>query len=245
MIKSILWKEWREQQWKLAFGTVMLLFFTGSFMMAQITTDRETTILTWILGGLLLSLYSAMGVFAPEHSNKTTTFLASKPLEAWKVFACKWFVGWLNFAVPLMVCSLVLGFTTIKGIKYPGISSRIMGMDISGTLGAIALSTMFYTLTCCLAPRKSSEALVGFTGLIVFFAMIIHLIISSEIIIAPSYLTGLTLFQQMILFINPFFWIHLIKPLHYTVYVSVLILEQATVFSMVLWFGLRKWQRNI
>jgi len=245
MIKSILWKEWREQQWKLAFGTVMLLFFTGSLLASRIVSDNEVVLIVWLFGGFLLALYSAMGVFAPEHSNKTTTFLASKPLEAWKVFACKWFVGWLNFAVPLMICSLVLGFTTIRGIKYPGTGPRIMGMDISGTLGAIALSTMFYTLTCCLAPCKSSEAFVGFTGLIVFFAMIIHITIFSEIIITPSYLTGLTLFQQMILFINPLFWIHLIKPLHDTVYVSVLILEQATVFSMVLWFGLRKWQRNI
>ena len=159
MIKPLIWKEWHEQRWKLAFGTVMLVFFTGSLIAARLTTNSESIYVVLFFGGIILSLYSAMGVFAPERTGGTTTFLASKPIAAWKVFACKWFFGWLNFVVPMLVSVLCFQFVAFE---WPADSSLARVMFAS-----ICLATMFYSMTCCFAPRKSSEAFVGFIGLII------------------------------------------------------------------------------
>ena len=235
MIKPLIWKEWHEQRWKLAFGTVMLLFFTGSFLAARIATQSEFLIVLWFFGGLILALYSAMGVFAPEWTGRTTTFLVSKPIAGWKIFACKWLIGWLNFAVPMIVCSLCLQFVSLGWDA---------GNIIKGILASLSMATMFYSMTCCFAPRKSSEAMVGFVGLVVFFAMFLHLIIGQVTIIKTSYESGFPLLQQMVLLINPIFWMVLVNPIHTELNQNVLFVEQGLLFAVVIWIGLRKWQRR-
>ncbi len=241
MIMPLIWKEWHEQRWKLAFGTVVLLFFTGSFLAAKVTTERELLVVIWLLGGLVLSLYSAMGIFAVESSNNTTTFLASKPVKSWKVFACKWFFGWLNFAVPMLACSLFMAFNVLKmGPEY------IFGLKsiIRGTTATVCMATMFYTMTCCLAKRKSSEAYVGFTGLVIFFIFFVHMIFTDRLV-EPA-LDNIDLFylQEIFFFINPLFWFTQIIPSSCDIHVGILFIVQALLFAVVIWIGLRKWQRS-
>ena len=234
MIKPLIWKEWHEQRWKLAFGTVMLAFFTGSLLAACLTTNREIIVVVWILGGLVLSLYSAMGVFAPEITNGTRIFLSSKPLQSWKIFACKWLIGWLNFAVPVIVCSLYLQFVSLTWDA---------GNIIKGMLVSLSMATMFYSMTGCFAPRKSSEAIVGFTGLIVFSGMAVHLM-STELIVTTGDYQHLSFFQEMFMFINPMFWMMLMSPIVSGIRESILFVEQGLLFAVVIWIGLRKWQRS-
>lgn len=241
MISPLIWKEWHEQRWKLAFGTVMLLFFTGSFLAAKVTTQGELVVVIWVFGGLILSLYSAMGVFASESSNNTITFLASRPVKSWKVFACKWFFGWLNFVIPMFVCSLCLAVNILQ--MEPEYIIRLKSV-IRGTAATVCMATMFYTMTCCLAKKRSSEAFVGFAGLVIFFFLLVHLMLVEVTIIMTTGPTDFSLFQQMVLFINPLFWTMLVKPLPHETYYGVLLIEQGLIFTAVVWIGLRKWQRS-
>ncbi|MBN2455280.1 MAG: hypothetical protein JXB29_01885 [Sedimentisphaerales bacterium] len=234
MIKPLIWKEWHEQRWKMAFGTVMLLFFTGSFLAARVTTQSELLIVLWFFGGLILALYSAMGVFAPEWTGRTTTFLVSKPVAGWKIFACKWLIGWLNFAVPMIVCSLCLQFVSLGWGA---------GNIIKGILVSLSMATMFYSMTCCFAPRKSSEAMVGFAGLIVVFGMLVHLMVINVTVIMENY-QHLSFFRQMFMFINPVFWMMPISPLNSKIHEGILFIEQGLLFAVVIWIGLGKWQRR-
>ena len=240
MTKPLIWKEWREQRWKLAFGTVMLAFFTGSLLAARLTTNREIIVVVWVLGGLVLSLYSAMGVFAPEITNGTRTFLLSKPLKSWEIFLGKWFFGWLNFAVPMLICSAALAAIVLL---HP--EGRLFELKYiaRGTFAGICLGTMFYSMTCCFAPRRSGEALVGFTGLIVLFVFIIHLMIEN-ITIYTSYTTGFPFSDQLRLFVNPILWVNFIKPIHSNMHQSLLVAEQTILFIVTILIGLRKWRRS-
>ena len=239
MIKTILWKEWREQRWKLAFGSVMLLFFTGSLLASRVATDKEVVLVTWFFGGFVLAFYSAIGVFAPEQTNRTTTFLASKPLETWKVFACKWLMGWLNFVVPMLICGLCLQLIWL-------------GWDIGyvtrGFIGSVCVTTIFYSMTCCLAPRKSSEALVGFVGLIVIIAIMFHgLLVEGVFRRSVVEMENPTYFYQMISFVSPVYWIPISVQERFRENLNLYLffVIQAVLFTMVIWVGLRKWRRSI
>lgn len=242
MMKSIIWKEWREQRWKLAFGTVMLVFFTGSMLAARLTTDREIIVVVWIFGGMILSLYSAMGVFAPETTAGTKVFLTSKPIPPWKVFCCKWSFGWLNFALPMLICSVAL---LMRGLFRP--DGNLFGHEriIKGTFLAVGYGTMLYSLTCCLAPRKSGEALVGFVGLIVLVAIFMHmLIIQATIFHGLQHGGRIGALGEMMVCINPVSLMHLMNPMPGISRYSILLVEQAALFAVVIAIGLRKWQRS-
>jgi len=243
MIRPLIWKEWHEQRWKLAFGTVMLASFTWSLLAARLTTDREVVVVIWILGTLILSLYSAMGVFAPERAAKTAAFLSSKPVGSRKVFFCKWFFGWLNFAVPLLVCclGLVVSFLVQPQGRYFDI-----GFIARGTFGAICVGTMIYSMTCCLAPRKSGEALTGFVGLMVLLAMFIHVFLTETIVPIRLYpIEEPGILEEVASFINPIFWMHFIEPIPgCSSRLSILFVEQTILLLLCLWLGIRKWQRS-
>ena len=241
MIKPLIWKEWQEQRWKMAFGTVMLAFFTGSLLAAQLTTNREIIVVVWVLGGLVLSLYSAMGVFAPEIINGTNTFLSAKPIQSWKVFFCKWFFGWLNFAGPMLICSAALAVIVLS---HP--EGRLFELKYiaKGTLAGVCLGTAFYSMTCCFAPRKSGEALVGFTGLIVLFVFILYFAINAFMLTKTDFADGISLSQELWLYVNPLFWINFIQPMLHDMHQSLLVAEQAILFIVTILIGLRKWQRS-
>lgn len=238
MITPILWKEWREQRWKLAFGTVMLIFFTGSFFAARVSSNREVTIVIWVFGGLLLGLYSAMGVFAPERTHRTVTFLAAKPVVPWKVFFVKWLVGWLNMAVPMAACT-VLALVVEHG-NYP---ARRLAAGLAGGLG---LATAFYTLTCCLSPRRAGEAMVGVCGLLVFLVALIHMFIAEPAyfrqVSQPGFDPSLAL--QVFVFINPIFWLVLIDHMPGMMSWGIFGVTQGAVFGLTMAIGYRNWRRS-
>ncbi|HBG77596.1 MAG TPA: hypothetical protein DDW84_01930 [Phycisphaerales bacterium] len=237
MIEPLLWKEWHEQRWKLAFGTVMLVFFTGAFFAAKLTSDREVVVVVWGLGGLVLSLYSAMGAFAPEVTYRTKLFLFAKPAELWKSFFCKWFFGWLNFAVPMVLCSAILALITL--LRQDG-SSFALKYVIRGTFAVVCTGTMFYSMTCCFAPAKGGEAAVGITGLLILLVSLFHgmfIDIVGRISDCPE------LLREIIVFISPFTWLHIMGRI-YNMRTSVLITEQAIIFIVTILIGLRKWRRS-
>lgn len=242
MIKPLIWKEWHEQRWKLAFGTVMLVFFTGALLAARVSTDREIVVVVWFFGGLVLSLYSAMGVFAPERTGGTTTFLVSKPIAVWKVFICKWFFGWLNFAVPMLVCGTVL---VVIALLHP--EGRLFELKYiaKGTFTVLCMATAFYSMTCCFAPRKSSEAFVGFVGLLVFFVVLIHLFLSQFHAFGLIRLgKEFRIIDDIMLFINPLYLMSFIEHNSWVEHTAILWIVQTIIFLFVLWVGLRKWQRR-
>lgn len=241
MIRPLIWKEWHEQRWKLAFGTVMLASFTWSLLAARLSTESEVIVGAWILGALVLSLYSAMGVFAPERAAKTVTFLSSKPVECWKVFLCKWFFGWLNFAVPIIVCCLGL---VVSLLVHP--QGRYFNIEFiaRGTFGAICIGTMIYSMTCCLAPRNSGEAFTGLVGLIILLVMFIHLFLLEFAIFPGIGKEDLGFFGKMAFYINPYIWVTFIEPTSKFSELCFIFTEQTILLLVCMWLGKRKWQRS-
>jgi hypothetical protein len=241
MLRPLIWKEWHEQRWKLAFGTVMLLFFTLSLIVSELATDGEIFFVIMLFGGAIMALYSAMGVFSPERMNKTNTFLVSKPVEYWKVFLCKWFFGWLNLALPLLVCSLSIYIT---GLLRP--EGRFFTSDILSNwlIIGILFGTIFYTMTCCFAPRNATEAFVGITGLIILVIEILYLFTSylftNWLIFRNSAINGYNIFFANI---NP---MYILNNMDYSFscYDHAWIIEQSVLFFITLYIGFRKFKRS-
>jgi ABC-type transport system involved in multi-copper enzyme maturation permease subunit len=244
MIQAVIWKEWRQQRWKLAFGCVLLVFFLGTLASAQLTTSRELVIAVMIFGGMLLALYSAMGAFATEVSEGTVEFLAARPVRPGWVFLTKWFFGWLNFTVPLVLCCVFLWLR-----RTPVTTHGVLREDElrTGALSAFMLTTMFYTLTCCLSRRRASEAEVGLTGLVILGVLMIHLFLCLVAFAdAMQHRDPLNVFRITFAFINPL--LHLFRHLLVGTPDELktwFVVEQAVVFALVMVWGSRRWQRSV
>jgi len=238
----ILWKEWHEQRWKMAFGTVMLAFFTSSFIVARVVSFDEVLILSWVIGANILWLYSAMSAFAPERSNGTLAFLVSKPARPLRVFLTKWFFGWLNFAVPLIATAISLAVSCLA-VNVPVNISNIAQAMIS----AICFGTVLYTLTCCLAPAKSGEAFVGLTGILILLTITLYTMVGYRVV---NYLEG-PIYQQhpvlaeAIFGTCPFYLFGMKQNMLLRPWPKNLVyFEQAALVVLALWFGYRRWRKR-
>jgi ABC-type transport system involved in multi-copper enzyme maturation permease subunit len=235
MSKPLIWKEWREQRWKTVFGTVMALAFLGATTAARVMTAREAVALVWAFIILLLPLYSAMGVFAPERSAGTLHFLASRPFKPFQVFFWKWLFGWLNVAIPLLACSLLALLLDYRRIVFPD--------DLWPFLWCLWAATVFYTAICCLAPIAASEAQVGLFGLAILLAAVLH----SRLSIMMNWMRndwkiGMRVFDSL----NPAVIFRDILPgSRQADRLAIAIVLQLAVGVLILLAGYRKWRRSL
>jgi hypothetical protein len=237
----IIWKEWHEQRWKLAFGTVMLVFFTCSMAIAHVVSFKEVVATAWLIGANILWLYSAMGVFAPEQSNGTLPFLVSKPIRPLRVFLVKLLFGWLNFALPLIAAYISLSivcFATGEPDSIP-VTARAMA-------AALCFGTVLYTLTCCLAPSKSGEAFVGLTGILVLLTVTFYTMLGASTIFrlleGPRFKGSLL--SEAVFGTCPVYLFDIANQFVRPWPKNLVYFEQAAIVLLALWFGYRKWQRR-
>lgn len=236
MVSPIVWKEWREQRWFVAFGTVMLLSFAGIATAARVVTADEAAIATCMIGGTILTLMSAMGVYASEHTNRTKTFLMSRPLDPRKVFLWKWFFGWFNIIVPLAATAmlvLVLG-------GWP----RGPWIPVLRSAGVMVLCmTNIYSLICCWAPRRASEAQVGLFGLGVLVACLLHIVVVINVLFALGSRSTMRLPTSILLSINPLYLFQGVSdPWAGTLKIGIPV--QLALLAVTLLHGLRTWERS-
>jgi hypothetical protein len=111
---SLLWKEWREQRWKMAALTVLMaclpilsLLFFGFYNDQQVV---QSVLLMPASGifvySIVASLFVGMSVSAGENARNTSTFLRGLPVSMWQPGSAKLLTALLVLVVPL--CALVL-----------------------------------------------------------------------------------------------------------------------------------------
>lgn len=242
--QALLWKEWTEHRWKLAFGTVMLASFAGALSAWGGISHRELIILVMAIGCLKLSILNAMGTFAQEHSEGTTLFLATRPIEAWRVFLGKWLIGWINVVVPLMACGLTMG---VWFGSSPHSGPVVHGL-VRGTLAIAWIATALYSLTCCTPLVRTGPAGVGLAGLFWAGAMLLHVFLL-EFLSTPAFHAP-SLMHTLTSFVNPVLVLALVDPMPSLknaswLPIAVAIAEQGILLSVVLWVGLRNWKRSV
>jgi hypothetical protein len=158
MFRSLVWKEWHEQRWRLWFGVFLLGVFTLIGLRTRIMPDEQIVVFTIIVGGMLLPLMASMGLVAPERAEGTIVRLLALPVPTWKVVAAKGVVGALVCATPILVSAII-------GLLMAG--SREMPWDeLIGLYGiglGVALSMLSW-LTA-IGIRQPSEARAGLVGI--------------------------------------------------------------------------------
>jgi len=106
-IGSLLWKEWREQRWKLGYGCGTLGAFTAIGLRARLLPDLGIVFLSGALGAGIMSALVAMGLVAAERDEGSLECLLALPVRPAVVLITKLAVGAAACLAPLAVAAAV------------------------------------------------------------------------------------------------------------------------------------------
>ena len=108
MLMNLLWKEARENLWKLGFCLGTSLAFAVMLMRIRIIPDAAVcTFISWALLFVVPVVY-ALDIFSGEMSNRTIHLLFKVPTQRWKIFLCKYLVAMLEIGLIFLVTGLAL-----------------------------------------------------------------------------------------------------------------------------------------
>jgi ABC-type transport system involved in multi-copper enzyme maturation permease subunit len=178
MWRSLVWKEWHEQRWRLWFGVFLVGMFTLIGLRTRIMPDEQIIILTIMVGGMLFPLMVSMGLVAPERTEGTIVRLLALPVPPWKVLAAKGVVGAAVCAAPVVVSALI-------ALLVAGNREMAWGELIGLYALATGVTLAVFTWLTAAAVRQPSEARAGLVGIGVmigwFLLMMVAAAIGSEL----------------------------------------------------------------
>lgn len=107
MIKSLLWKEWCEQRWRLAFGCVMMTAFVAVGLKTRIVPDEGIIVMSLGIGAFLLPILIEMGLIAAERADGSLTALLVLPTRTRAVLAAKMCMAAVALAAPFVATATI------------------------------------------------------------------------------------------------------------------------------------------
>jgi len=156
-MQGLLWKEWHEQRWKLAFGSLMLAAFAFVGLRARVIADDSLLRYVCGIAVLLLPLLSSTALVAAERSDGTLGSLLALPVQAWRVLVAKTVMGVALCAGPIVLTAMV-SFAVSGGREMP--AGAMAGMFARTLLAALSLFFWMFALSVRL-PNETRAALVA------------------------------------------------------------------------------------
>jgi ABC-type transport system involved in multi-copper enzyme maturation permease subunit len=169
---SLLWKEWHEQRWKLAFGSLILAAFALVGLRARVIADETMLEAVCLLAVPLLSVLSSTGLVPAEREEGTLETLLALPVQPAIVFAIKTLIGVLLCAVPLVVTAIV-GVAVAGGREIS--SAAIIGLHLRTLAATLSLYFWMLALTVRL-PSETRAALITMGVLIMWMIVTLGLV---------------------------------------------------------------------
>ncbi|UCG56431.1 MAG: ABC transporter permease [Phycisphaerales bacterium] len=158
MIKSLFWKEWRQQRWKLAYGCVLLMGSTLVGLRSRLMPDQIIVGLSVIGGSFLMPLLVGMGLVAEERQEGCLDMLLALPVPSWKIFAVKMLVGAAVCVGPILG-SMIGALVTAAGREQS--ASAIVIPYLGGA--AFGLAVLVWAVA--FGVRQPSEARAGLVAI--------------------------------------------------------------------------------
>lgn len=165
-LARLIWKEWREQRWRIGFGCVVLCAFALIGLRTRAVDDQSILIGTCAIGVLLLPILAAAGLVPAERDEGTLRMLLAMPVRPWKFLAAKTLLGAALCAVPLIAAAVVS-----IGIARGREVSILSTLAIFG--GSIATALLLFAWMLAFTARSEGEgrAAALAMGLLVFWLM--------------------------------------------------------------------------
>jgi ABC-type transport system involved in cytochrome c biogenesis permease component len=163
-VRQLLWKEWHEQAWKLAFGCVVLSAMAVIGLHARMVADA--TMVDWVcwLGLTLLPVLSSTGLVPAERAEGSLESLLAMPIAPWRILAAKTSLGLLLCVGPLAVAGALSVALAGGRETYTG---DIVSIYARSALAGAALFVWMQAMTVRL-PSEARAGLIAVGVLIIW-----------------------------------------------------------------------------
>ena len=225
-MRSLLWKEWREQHWKLAFGSLILAAFAIVGLRARIVADEQLLEGLCFLAVLLLPVLSSTGLVPAEREEGTLGLLLALPVRTLSILIIKTLMGALLCAIPLVLTAAV-SIAMAGGREVS--TAAIIGLYARTLTATLVLFTWMLALTIAI-PSETRAALIAMAVQIMWLIITIPLFLGWTRQSGPS--------GSWIL--DPFVFLVGFKESAWAVRLWVAVLVQ-TIIALSLWL-LAAWQ---
>ena len=167
MFKQLLWKEWRENLWKLGFGGAVSVAFVLLLFRIRLFPDAANCVAIGFVQMLVMPVIYALDIFSGEMSNRTIHLLFKFPVPRWKMFFAKYFVSIGGVALIFLVSGLLMEVISQGREAEFGF---LFKLNASFGIAAVLLFTWF----CAFGAQSRSEAgsLVAMFGVIIGWGII-------------------------------------------------------------------------
>jgi hypothetical protein len=183
-MRSLLWKEWREQSWKLAFGCVVLAALALIGLRARVVADDTMVMTVCFVAMTLLPVLSSTGLVPAERSEGSFDALVALPVQPWRIFLAKMILGLLLCVVPLLLAGVASVILT-RGREMTG--GQMIDLYVRSTLATVSLFLWMVFVTIRL-PSEGRAALVAM-GMWIIWALATIGLGATEI---PSWLRAIS-----------------------------------------------------
>jgi len=156
-VRQLIWKEWHEQSWKLAFGCIVLGAFALIGLRTRIIPDEEMVMWVCFPAMCLLPLLAATGLVPAERNDGTLESLAALPVTWRQILAVKTLTGLILSAVP-MLTAMAVSLLVAGGREITAFT--MFNIYVQSLLTAIALFAWIFAATVRL-PTEARAAMVG------------------------------------------------------------------------------------
>ena len=151
MFRQLLWKEWRENQWKLIFCAAISLVFSVMLFRIRLFPDWANCLAISFIQMFVVPVIYALDIFSGEMSNRTIHLLFKIPVPRWKIFFSKYLVCILSIISIFLMTSLLMETISQSRETQTGL---LLKMNLSFSLTSLLLFTWF----CGFGAQSRSEA---------------------------------------------------------------------------------------
>ena len=156
-MRQLLWKEWHEQAWKLAFGCIVLTALIVIGLHARVVADATLVESVAALGMGVLPVLSSTGLMPAERAEGSFEALVSLPVRPWELLLSKAVLGLLLVVGPLAVAAAA-SVAMAGGREMT--AGDMLGLYARATAAGVALFAWMTALTVRL-PNEARAALLA------------------------------------------------------------------------------------
>jgi ABC-type transport system involved in multi-copper enzyme maturation permease subunit len=167
MFKQLLWKEWRENLWKLTFGGAVSAAFVLLLFRIRLFPDAANCVAISSVQMLALPVIYALDIFSGEMSNRTIHLLFKFPVSRWKIFFSKYIISIGGIIAVFLISGLLMELIAQGRETDTGF---LLKLNASFGISALLLFTWF----CPFGAQSRSEAgsLVAMFGVVIGWGII-------------------------------------------------------------------------
>ncbi|MHC4927762.1 MAG: ABC transporter permease, partial [Planctomycetota bacterium] len=151
MFKQLLWKEWRENLWKLTFGTAVSAAFVLLLFRIRLFPDAANCIAVSFVQMFAIPVIYALDIFSGEMTNRTIHLLFKFPVPRWKIFFAKYLTCILGMTLIFLTTGALM---ELAGQGREAETGYLIKLNASFAVSALLLFTWF----CPFAAQSQTEA---------------------------------------------------------------------------------------